>query len=167
MISILFVCHGNICRSPMAEFVMQKLVNEAGLSDQFRIASAATSREEIGNDVHYETKQKMAEMGVPIWRREARQMTKQDYLSYEYVILMDDNNWRNTMRIIGKDRDNKVYKAMYFTTPDVSLQADEGQRRAPRDVKDPWYTGNFDETYDDVIVSCTNLLAAIRHKHGI
>lgn len=84
VIKILFVCHGNICRSPMAEFVMQKLVNEAGLSDQFHIASAATSREEIGNDVHYGTKQKMAEMGVPIWRREARQMTKQDYLSYEF-----------------------------------------------------------------------------------
>ena len=146
MVNILFICHGNICRSTMAEFYMKHIVEQAGLSDSIYIESAATSREEIGNDTHYRTKDKLDEMGIPYTRRKARQVTLDDYL-----IIMDENNGRNLRRIIGDDVDFKVYKAMSFV----------GENR---DVKDPWYTGNFDETYDDISRSCDALLAVLKEK---
>ena len=114
MVNVLFICHGNICRSTMAEFYMKHIVNEAGLTDSIYIESAATSREEIGNDTHYGTKKKLDEMGIPYTRRKARQVTVDDYHTFDYLIIMDENNARNLRRIIGDDVDHKVHKAMTF-----------------------------------------------------
>ena len=144
-IRILFICHGNICRSPMAEFYMRHLVHEHGLDGQILVASAATSREEIGNDIHWGTREKLREKGIPFKACQAVQVTQKDYNEYDYLIIMDENNRRNLARIVGPDRDYKVYKAMTF----AGLN---------RDVKDPWYTGDFDATYDDVEQSCKGLL---------
>ena len=151
MVSLLFICHGNICRSTMAEFYMKHIVNKAGLTDSIYIESAATSREEIGNDTHYGTKQKLDEMDIPYTRRKARQVTMYDYRNFDYLIIMDENNARNLRLIIDDDVDHKVYKAMMFV----------GESR---DVKDPWYTGNFDETYDDISRSCDALLELIKEQ---
>lgn len=151
MINILFICHGNICRSTMAEFYMKHIVKKAGLSDSIYVESAATSREEIGNDTNYWTKQKLDEMSIPYTRRKARQVTIDDYQKFDYLVIMDENNGRNLKRIIGDDVDSKVYKAMSFVGDS-------------RDVKDPWYTGNFDETYDDVSRSCDALLKLIKEQ---
>ena len=149
MIKILFICHGNICRSPMAEFVMKHLVSQSGLTSEIHIASAATSTEEIGNDIHRGTRQKLTQMKIPFSRRQARQVTKADYKEYDYMIVMDGNNIRNLRRIIGEDRENKVCKLLDFTD------------RKGEDIADPWYTGNFDETYEDVLEGCQGLLKAI------
>lgn len=145
MIKILFICHGNICRSTMAEFVFKDMVAKEGWADQFYIESAATSREEIGNDTHPGTKRKLTKVGIPYTKRKARQVTKQDYDTYDYLIIMDQENQRGLNRIIGADSDKKVFKLLDFA----------GQNR---DIADPWYTGNFDETYDDVVEGCQALL---------
>ena len=147
MIKILFVCLGNICRSPMAEFVMKDMVKKAGRADDFYIASAATSTEEIGNPVHYGTRNKLAQYGISVAGKCAVQLKKADYEKYDYIIGMDDYNIRAILRITGGDPDNKVYKLLDF--------ADGGS------IADPWYTGNFDETYDDVMRGCTGLLERI------
>lgn len=145
---ILFICHGNICRSPMAEFVMKHLVEEAGLSDQFEIASAATSTEEIGNPVYPPAKRKLAEHGIGCEGKTARQLTWDDYQYYDYIIAMDRNNLRNLRRLIGEDQDHKISLLMDYT-------------RRPGDVADPWYTGDFETTWQDVIEGCNGLLKAI------
>ena len=145
MIKILFVCHGNICRSPMAEYVLKDLVNKKGLTNQFHIESAATSTEEIGNGVHPGTRRKLSEQGIPCGNHRARQMTKQDYENFDYIIGMDAYNIKNIARIVGFDTDNKVYKLLDFTN-----------RKG--DIADPWYTGNFDVTYNDILEGCRGLL---------
>ena len=134
---VLFICHGNICRSTLAQCLMQHWVNERGLEDQFEIDSAATSREEIGNGIHYGTVGKLRQMGIPVLPHRARQMTKADYEYYDYLIGMDTANIRNMQRIAGGDPDDKIYKMLSF--------AGSG-----RDVADPWYTGDFDATYRDI-----------------
>ena len=145
MIRILFVCHGNICRSPMAEFVMKELVNKKGMSDQFEISSAATSTEEIGNPVYPPAKRKLKEHGISCEGKTARQMTKEDYAYYDYIIAMDHLNLRNMTRFAGNDPDNKVSLLMDFTNH-------------PGDVADPWYTGDFDATWNDVNEGCIGIL---------
>ena len=145
MIKILFVCHGNICRSPMAEFVMKDLVNKKGMADQFEIASAATSTEEIGNPVYPPTKRKLKEHGISCEGKTARQMTKADYTYYDYIIAMDRFNLRNMTKFVGNDPDNKVSLLMDFTSH-------------PGDVADPWYTGDFDTTWSDVYEGCVGIL---------
>jgi len=148
MIKILFVCHGNICRSPMAEFVMKDLLKKEGI-DAF-VASAATSTEEIGNPVHYGTRKKLLEYGISTEGKFAVQLTKSDYIKYDYIIGMDTANIRNILRIFGNDPEYKVHKLLSF--------AGEGG-----DIADPWYTGNFDETYDDILRGCKAFLKEIKN----
>lgn len=145
MIKVLFVCHGNICRSTLAESLFIHMVKEKGIEDMFYINSAATSREEIGNGPHYGTVKKLREMGVPVVPHRAVQMTKHDYEEYDYLIGMDTANIRNMNRIAGGDPDGKLYKMLSFTG-------------SGRDVADPWYTGDFDATYDDVLAGCEGFL---------
>lgn len=148
---ILFVCHGNICRSPMAEFVMKDLVRKAGLEDRFLIASKAARHDELGNDTHYGTKAKLRQMGVPFAKRRATLLDRSDYDAYDYLIGMDEENMRDMLRLFGGDPNGKIYKLLRFADED-------------RDVADPWYTGNFDETYEDVLKGCTALLRMIGEK---
>ncbi len=149
MTRVLFVCHGNICRSPMAEFVMKDMVHRRGLDDRFEIASAATSREEIGNPVYPPARRKLAEHGISCGGHHARQMTREDYDRYDYIIGMDMANLRNICRIAGGDPMGKVSLLLDHTA------------RAGQEVADPWYTGDFDETWDDVTEGCEQLLAEI------
>lgn len=151
---ILFVCHGNICRSPMAEFVMKHLVKQAGHEDQFEIESAATSREEIGNPVYPPARRKLAEHGIGCDGRTARQMTFDDYRYFDQVIAMDHNNLRNLRRMFGEDVDHKI-----------SLLMDHSHR--PGDVADPWYTGDFEATWQDVLEGCRGLLEEYCPKNKI
>ena len=146
MIKILFVCHGNICRSPMAEFVLQDMVDKRGLAEQFTIDSMATSTEELGNPPHRGTVRKMNEMNIPMKPHRARQISFRDYDDYDYIIGMDTWNIRNLNRMLKGDPEGKVYKLLAFGS-------------AGRDIADPWYTGNFDETYEDVAEGCEGLLA--------
>ena len=148
MKKILFVCHGNICRSPMAEFVMKDLVQKAGLADHFYIESAATSTEEIGNEVYPPAKRKLAEHGISCKGKTARQMTRSDYQRFDLLIGMDDWNIRNMTRIAGGDPEGKINKLLDYT-------ARKG------DVADPWYTGDFDATWRDVTEGCRELLKSL------
>ena len=144
---ILFVCHGNICRSTMAEFVMKDLVEKAGITD-IEIASAGTSSEELGNPVHYGTRQKLAEHGISCAGKFARQMNRSDYAAYDLLIGMDNTNIRNMNRICGGDPENKISRLLDHTN-------------RPGEVADPWYTGNFEETWCDVLAGCQALLNKI------
>lgn len=141
----MFVCHGNICRSPMAEFVMKDLVEKRGISHLFYITSSATSREEIGNDTHPGTRKKLKEMGIPLTKRGAIQITPADYANYDYILCMDNHNLRNLGRIISNDPDQKVRRLLDFS-------------QNPRDIANPWYTENFEITYNDVVEGCEALL---------
>jgi protein-tyrosine-phosphatase, low molecular weight len=142
---ILFVCHGNICRSPMAEFVMKDLVRKAGGDERFFIASAATSTEEIGNPVYPPARRKLAEHGIGCAGKTARQMTAADYREYDLLIGMDSANLRNMRRICGGDPEGKIRLLMDFTD-------------RPGDVADPWYTGDFETTWRDISAGCRGLL---------
>ena len=148
---ILFVCHGNICRSPMAEFVMKDLVRKAGVEDRFVIESAATSTEEIGNEVYPPAKRKLAEHGIGCKGKTARQMTRGDYDRFDLLIGMDTMNIRNMTRICGGNPEGKIQMLMDFT-------------KRPGDVADPWYTGNFEATWRDVLEGCEGLLAYYSNK---
>ncbi len=145
MTKILFICHGNICRSPMAEFVMKDIVSKAGLAAQFEIASAATSTEEIGNPVYPPARRKLAEHGISCEGKTARQLTRRDYEKYDLLIAMDHNNLRNLRRMLGEDSENKIHLLMDYTD-------------RPGEVADPWYTGDFEETWRDISEGCAGLL---------
>ena len=142
---ILFVCHGNICRSPMAEFVMKYLVKEAGLEDQFEIASAATSTEEIGNPVYPPARRKLEEHGISCEGKRARVITRDDYHYYDQIVVMDSENLQSLRWLFGKDKDHKVKLLMDYTD-------------RPGEVADPWYTGDFEATWQDVLEGCEGLL---------
>ena len=148
MHKILFVCHGNICRSPMAESVMKKMVKDAGREAQFEIASAATSTEEIGNPVYPPARRILAEHGIGCAGKTARQMTRQDYDYFDQIIAMDRNNLRNLKRMFGEDTRHKISLLMDYT-------------HRPGDVADPWYTGDFETTWRDVWDGCEGLLKSI------
>ena len=143
MIKVLFVCHGNICRSPMAEFVLRNMVKN--MAAEFEIASAATSTEEIGNPVYPPARKKLKENGISCDGKTARQMTKEDYRYYDHIIAMDRFNIRNMAKFVGEDPDNKVSLMMDFTN-------------RPGDVADPWYTGDFEATWKDINEGCRGLL---------
>lgn len=148
MNKILFVCLGNICRSPMAEFVMKDIVEKAGLSHEFEIASAATSTYEIGNPVYPPARQKLAEHGIDCKGKTARQITKRDYDYYDYIVAMDHSNLRNLRNMLGEDPQRKISLLMDYTS-------------RPADVADPWYTSDFQATWDDVTEGCEALLSFI------
>ena len=145
MTRVLFVCHGNICRSPMAEFVLRDMAEAAGRGAEFVIASAATSTEEIGNPVYPPARRKLAEHGIRCGGKTARQMTAEDYRRYDLLIGMDGRNLANMRRICGGDPDGKMHLLMDFTC-------------RPGEVADPWYTGDFDAAWRDVTEGCRGLL---------
>ena len=149
MVKILFICHGNICRSPMAEFVMKDLVRKAGLEKQFHIASAATSTEEVGNPVYPPARRKLAEHGISCSGKTARQLKKQDYGQFDLLIGMDRANLRNMRRICGGDCDGKIHLLLEFAG------------RPEAEVADPWYTDDFDAAWRDVYAGCQGLLNSL------
>ena len=159
MIKVLMICHGNICRSPMAEYLFRDMVQKKGLSDCFHIASAATSREEIGNGPHYGTVSKLRQKNIPVVPHRAVQMTKADYDRYDYLIGMDSANIRNMNRIAGGDPEEKIYKLLSFDGYETNHQLVAG-----RDVADPWYTGDFEATYQDVIAGCEGFLQFLKEE---
>lgn len=151
-IKILMICHGNICRSPMSEYILRDMVTKRGLADQFKIASAATSREEIGNPVYPPARRKLRENGIDPSGKTARQMTKKDYEEFDYILAAESYNIRNIYRITGGDPDNKICRLLDYSD-------------RPRDIDDPWYTGNFDVTWDDIVEGCEAFLDHL-HKTG-
>lgn len=159
--SILFVCHGNICRSPMAEFVMKDLVRRAGLEALFTIASAATSNEEIGNPVYPPARRKLAEHGISSDGKTARRMTAADYDRYDLLIGMDSWNIANMQRICGGDPQGKIFKLTQFLRLAQPEEATRGFELtdSDADISDPWYTGDFETTWRDVLAGCKALLA--------
>ena len=150
MTKVMFVCLGNICRSPMAEFVLKDLVRRRNLENEFYIKSSATSTEEIGNGVHYGTVNKLNSVGIPVEYREAVQLKKSDYEKYDYIIGMEERNVANIFRIVGQDNENKVNRLLDFSNN-------------PRDIADPWYTGNFDKTYNDILEGCEAFLKSLNY----
>ena len=151
MLKILFICHGNICRSTLSESVLTHMVKNLGLERQFMIDSAATSTEEIGNPPHRGTVNKLREVGIPLVPHRARQITLRDYENFDYIIGMDTANIRNLNRMLNGDPEGKVYKLLAF--------AGSG-----RDIADPWYTGNFDVTYEDVVEGCEGFLSYLKEN---
>lgn len=151
MIKVMFVCLGNICRSPMAEFILKELVRNENLEDKFYIVSSATSSEEIGNGVHYGTIRKLNQMNIPVENRVATKLKKDDYEKYDFIIGMENYNVKNIIRIVGNDSENKVYKLLDFSNN-------------PRDIADPWYTGNFDKTYEDILEGCKCFLKYCKNE---
>lgn len=152
MIKIMFVCHGNICRSPMAEFIFKDLINKKGIAERFYVSSCATSTEEIwngvGNPVYPPAKRELAKHNISCEGKRAVQLKKSDYENYDYLIAMDTNNVRNIRRITGSDKEEKVYKLMSFTS-------------RGGDVADPWYSGDFETCYNDIYEGCSALLKKI------
>ncbi len=154
MIKVLFICHGNICRSTMAQSVFAHMVKQQGIEDLFHIESGATSTEEIGNPPHYGTVDKLRQVGIPVIPHRATQIKKADYAQYDYLIGMDTANIRNMHRMLGGDPEGKIFKLLTFAGSDA-------------DVADPWYTRNFDVTYEDVVRGCEGFLAFLRERGEI
>ena len=148
MVRVLFVCHGNICRSPMAEFILKDMVKKEGLEGRFEIASAATSAEELGNPVYPPARAELAKHGISCKGKTARQLTRRDYDDWDWLIGMEDYNIRNMLRILGGDPEGKVCKLMRFAGTD-------------EDIDDPWYTGRFGEVYGQIQRGCRGLIDAL------
>lgn len=151
MIRVLMCCHGNICRSTMGQMVLQDMVNKRGLTDLFSIDSRATSTEEIGNPPHRGTVRKLKEVGIPVLPHRATQITWKDYINSDYIIGMDTWNMRNLSRMLKGDPEGKLYKFLTFSGSD-------------RDIADPWYTGDFDVTYNDIVEGCEGFLEYLKEN---
>ncbi len=151
MIKVMFVCLGNICRSPMAEFVLKDIVKKQGLGKNFYIKSSATSNEEIGNDIHYGTRNKLIQKGIPFEKRKATRLMPEDYNKYDYIIGMEESNIRNIKRIVGNDIEHKIYRLLDYSDN-------------PRDIADPWYTGNFEITYNDIVEGCNAFIKYLENN---
>ncbi|MBE6973783.1 MAG: low molecular weight phosphotyrosine protein phosphatase [Ruminococcaceae bacterium] len=149
---ILFVCHGNICRSTMAQFVFSHLAQQMGRAGEFYVDSAGVSAEELGNPVHYGTRRKLAQMGIPCGEHRARVLRKREYNEYDLLIGMDEGNLRSMRRILGGDPDGKMYALLDFAG------------RSGESIADPYYTGNFDTTFADVMAGCQGLLNRLTEK---
>ena len=158
MVKILFICHGNICRSPMAEFILKDMVQQKGIADLFLIRSAATSTEEIwngiGNSVYPPAREILRKHGISCEGKRAVQVTKKDYGKYDYILGMEERNIRNILRIVGKDPEGKVKLLLDYSDN-------------PRDIADPWYTGDFESTYRDVVEGCEGFLAYLEKNEKI
>ena len=148
MIKVLFVCLGNICRSPMTEMVFKDMINKKGLSNDFFVDSAATSTEAVGEGIYYGTRNILKEKQIPFTQHISRQITKKDYDKFDYILGMEQRNITNILRIVGDDKENKVFRLLDFS-------------ENPRDIADPWYTGNFEITYNDVEEGCRKFLEYI------
>ena len=153
MIKILFVCHGNICRSPMGEYILKDLVERRGLAGAFFIASAAVCREEIGNDVYAPARRCLLSHGIACPRRQAVQLTAADYEKYDWILYMEEYNRSGLRRILPEDPAGKIHRLLDFT-------------KRPRDVEDPWYTGDFETAYRDIREGCLALLEHLEREHG-
>ena len=153
MIKVLFICHGNICRSPMAEFIFRDMVKKENISDKIEIASCAISREELGNPVYYAAKEKLNEMGIRCMGKTARIITKRDYNEYDYILAMEDKNISGITKITGEDKDKKVFKLLDFA--------------GGGNISDPWYTRDFDRTAQDIIKGCEGFLSYLKENNKI
>ena len=151
MKKVLFICHGNICRSPMAEFILKSMVRRQGVEKQFEIHSAAVSREELGNPVYPPARRELAKHGLSCSGHAARQITKEDYRMYDFLIGMDRGNLAGMRRVFGSDPEGKLHLLLDFTG-------------APRDVADPWYTDDFETAYRDIEAGCLALLAYLTNR---